>query len=88
MSHPKPPVLNYADGDTDKWIPIAQFPDDLSAHLASGKLDSEGIRTNLTDQPNPIYGSNPTTLAVRSHDVKPAKEILTKTPAKRWLLEQ
>jgi hypothetical protein len=86
MKDQPPHPLNYATENSDNWTPIAQFPDELTATLASGKLDAEGIPTNLTGQPNPIYGGNPTTLAVRSQDLEPAIKILKETPAKRWLL--
>jgi len=86
MKEPKPPILNYADGRPEKWIPIAQFPDEFTAHLASGKLDAEGIPTNLGNELNSITGTNPTTLAVRSEDAHDAIAILKNTPAKQWLI--
>ena len=88
MESRQPPILNYADGRPEKWIPIALFPDEITAHLASSKLEAEGIETILGNQLNPIGGNNSTGISVQSDDVKSAIAILTDTPAKRWLVGQ
>jgi len=83
--HP-PPILDYADSQNNKWIPIALFPDEMSAHLASSKLDAAGIKTILGNQLNPIAGNNSTGISVQSDDVKAAIAILTDSPARRWIV--
>jgi hypothetical protein len=88
MEGNEPPILDYDHGRAPKWIVIAQFPDEITAHLASSKLDAEGIRTNLGNEQNPISGSNSTAIAVQTDDVKAAIAILKDSPAKRWLVDQ
>jgi len=88
MEDRQPPILNYADARPEKWIAIALFPDEMTAHLASSKLDAAGIKTILGNELNPIVGNNPTGISVQSDDVKAAIVILTDSPAKRWLVRQ
>jgi hypothetical protein len=88
MEGRQPPILNYANGHPEKWIAIAVFPDEITAHLASSKLEAEGIETILGNQLDPIGGSNSTGISVQSDDVKAAIAILTDSPAKRWLVDQ
>jgi hypothetical protein len=88
MEGQQPPILNYADARPEKWIAIALFPDEITAHLASSKLDTEGIEAILGNQLNPIGGNNSTGISVRSDDVKAAIAILTDSPARRWLVGQ
>jgi hypothetical protein len=85
----RPPLIpDYADAQIGKWIVIAQFPDEITAHLASSKLDAAGIQTILGNQLNPIGGNVSTGISVQSGDVEAAITILTDSPAKRWLVGQ
>ena len=89
MEGRQPPILNYADARPQKWITIALFPDEVTAHLASSKPDAAGIETILGNQLNPFTGgSNSTGICVRSDDVEAAIAVLTDSPAKRWLVGQ
>jgi hypothetical protein len=88
MEDRQPPIPNYVDAQPEKWIAIALFPDEMTAHLASSKLDAEGIETILGNQLNPYVGTNATGISVRSDDVKAAVAILTDSPARRWLVGQ
>ena len=88
MEDSQPPILNYADARPEKWIAIALFPDEMTAHLASSKLDAAGIKTILGSQQNPIAGNNSTGISVQSDDVKAAIAILIGSPARRWLVGQ
>ncbi|MGA2441929.1 MAG: hypothetical protein ABSH08_13305 [Tepidisphaeraceae bacterium] len=86
MEDRQPPILNYADAQGNMWIAIAVFPDEVTAHLASSKLDAEGIETDLGNHMNPFLGIDSTRMSVKSDDVQAAIAILTDTPAKRWLV--
>jgi hypothetical protein len=88
MKDRQPPSPNSANSQSGKWIPIALFPDEVTAHLASSRLDAEGIKTILANEVNPIVGNNPTGISVRSDDVKAAIAVLTDSPAKRWLVSE
>ena len=88
MKDRPPPIPNYDDSQTNRWIAIAIFPDEMNAHLASSKLDAAGIKTILENELNPIAGNNSTGISVQSDDVKAAVAILTDSPAKRWLVGQ
>ena len=88
MEDHQPPILNHADARPEKWIAIALFPDEMTAHLASSKLDAAGIRTILGNELNPITGNNSTGISVQSDHVKAAIAILADGPARRWLVVQ
>jgi hypothetical protein len=88
MEDHQPPILNHADARPEKWIAIALFPDEMTAHLASSKLDAAGIKTILGNEMNPITGNNSTGISVQSDDLKAAIGILTNSPARRWLVVQ
>jgi hypothetical protein len=88
MEDRQPPILNYADARPEKWVPIALFPDEITAHLASSKLDAAGIKTILENELNPIGGNISAGISVRSGDVKAAMAILTDSPARRWLVSR
>jgi hypothetical protein len=82
----QPPILNYADGQTGKWITIARFPDEITAHLASSKLDAAGIEAILGNAVDPFGGASRTSVAVQTDNVEAAIAVLTDSPAKRWLV--
>jgi hypothetical protein len=86
MEDRQPLIPNYADSQTNKWIAIALFPDEMTAHLASSKLDAAGIKTVLENELNPIGGNISTGISVQSGDVKAAMAILTDSPARQWLV--
>jgi hypothetical protein len=88
MEDRQPPILNHAAARPEKWIAVALFPDEMTAHLASSKLDAAGIKTILGNELNPITGNNSTGISVRSDDLQAAIGILTDSPAKRWLVVQ
>jgi hypothetical protein len=88
MEGRQPLIPNYADSQANKWIAIALFPDEITAHLASSKLDSAGIKTILENELNPIGGNISAGISVQSGDIKAAIAILTDSPAKRWLVGQ
>jgi hypothetical protein len=88
MEDRQPLIPDYADAQIGKWIAIALFPDEISAHLASSKLDAAGIQSILGNQLNPIGGNISAGISVQSGDVKAAIAILTDSPARRWLVGQ
>ena len=61
---------------------IATFPDMMSASIAQGMLESNGIKTVLDNQamsslyPAPISGSSEVSLAVNDSDVRRAIGLL------------
>jgi hypothetical protein len=78
------PILNYADPRVGRWVVIARFADEVTAHLAASKLDADGIETRLN---NSLYfASGPTVMAVRAEDVDAAVDILRVGPAAPWLI--
>ena len=88
MDDQEPPILNYADAHTDEWIAIARFPDEITARLASSKLDAAGIEAIIENALDPFLAASWTSLAVQPDNVKAAIAILTDSPAKRWLVGQ
>lgn len=63
---------------------IATFPDVMSASIAQGMLESNGIKTVIENQamssiyPAPLSGSSEVTLAVSDADAARATELLNK----------
>ncbi len=81
-----PTPSDNTDQPAGKWIVIAHFPDEITAHLVSSQLDAEGIRCNLRNQLYSFKGTHPTTMTVWSDDLADAIVIVKKSPAARWLL--
>jgi hypothetical protein len=85
---PLPQPLDYASPQTFRMVAIAQFPEETEAHMAAGKLESEGIGAEIKIR-MPFYGlKNPSAvLAVHPDDVARAVELLEQTPAKQRLIQ-
>ena len=75
--------LDYASPKTHSLLAVAHFPDELEAHMAAARLESEGIGVEIKTR-MPLYGmkSPSAVLAVHPDDVAQAIAILEQTPAK------
>ena len=82
-----PPVLDYADQDAGRWIPITQYRSELLVHLAASKLEAEGIRVFIEDHPGRAGAARPARINVLADEVPAAVSILMQTPARDYLLE-
>ena len=79
--------LEYASPRTHQMVAIAHFPEETEAHMAAGKLESEGIGVEIKTR-MPFYGlkSPSAVLAVHGDDVARAVALLEQTPAKLRLI--
>jgi len=75
------------EGDASRGIVIAQFRDELRAHMAASRLDAEGIRAVVLDALRPYaLGVRRAALAVADQDVPRAIAVLKTTPAAPYLV--
>jgi len=82
-----PPVLEYADQNAGRWVPITQYRSELLVHMAASKLQAEGIRVFIEDHPRRAGAVRPARLNVLADEVPAAVSILMQTPAREYLLE-
>ena len=79
-----PPVVDQGSGGPSRWVELTWAPDDISAHLLSGRLLEEGIETVLEKNRKGAdawlhAGSNPwapVTLFVRDYQLIDARVLL------------
>ena len=82
------PVLDYADQNADRLVPITTYNNELLVHMAASKLEAEGIRTVIEDHPRRAGAVRPARIKVFADDVPAAVAILRQTPARDYLLEE
>ena len=82
------PVLNYADQNTDRLVPITAYANELVVHMAASKLDGEGIRAVIEDHPRTAGRVRPARIKVFADDVPAAVSILMASPARTFVLDE
>jgi hypothetical protein len=79
------PVLEYER--TPQFVAVARFADAAEARLAAARLESEDVDCDVLDRPATHgLGVGGATLAVEQDQLARAVEVLSATPARRWLL--
>ena len=82
-----PPVLDYADPNAGRFVPITQYRSELLVHMAAAKLEAQDIRAVVEAHPRTAGGVRRARIKVLFDDVAAAVSILMETPARDYLLE-
>lgn len=86
MSDESPPILNYANADVGRLVPITLYRSELEIHMAASKLEGEGIRATIEDHPRTGGGIRAARILVAADDAPAAIAILKQTPAHAFLV--
>src|SRR5579864_2714460 len=70
------PILNYADPDVGRWVPVTPYGSELVIHMAASMLEVAGIRTFIEDHPVRAGGARPTRIYVPADDAPAATDLL------------
>ena len=70
------PILNYADRDVGRWVPVTLYGSELVMHMVASMLEDAGIRTFIEDHPVRAGGSRPARVYVLADDAAAATELL------------
>jgi len=83
---PAAPVLEYGTGRENAFVSLAGFPSETEAHLAASCLEGEGIICRVAvGKTLGGMGTYHAMVFVWPDDLGRAREVLSRTPAKRFL---
>lgn len=81
-----PPILDYADRNAGRLVPITLYRSELLVHMAASKLQGDGIRAFIEDHPRTAGGARTARILVCADEAEAAVAILKQTPAREFLL--